>query len=137
MELTEDSMNRPLALAAFGMVATLALHGFGGEFVVYRPLLADASTPEKDLYVGVLWHGLTAIIGLGAVALIFAARQINPPRALLCVIGGQTLAVGLMFILFGLIRTASLLVAPQWIVLVPLGLLILWTARPTGTNSAG
>jgi hypothetical protein len=53
------------------------------------------------------------------------------------VIGGQTLAVGLMFILFGLIRTASLLVAPQWIVLVPLGLLILWTARPTGTNSAG
>jgi hypothetical protein len=122
-------MNRPIAAAALGMAATLALHGIGGEFTVHRPLLADAVTAEMDLYVSVLWHGLTAIIAISAVALTYAAVQKTPSKALLLIIGGQTLAVGLMFILFGLTRTSSLFVAPQWIILVPLGLLILWTAR--------
>ena len=130
-------MTRLLTIAAVAMTATLAMHGFGGEFKVYRPLLVDAASPEMDLYVSVLWHGLTAIIALSAVALIHAAGQTSPSRPMLRLIGAQTTAVGAMFILFGLIRTHSLWIGPQWIILLPLGLLILWTARPAGTNSAG
>jgi hypothetical protein len=130
-------MNKMIGLAALGMIGTFALHTFGGEITVHRPLLADAVTAEMDLYVSVLWHGITAVIALGAIALIFAALQKTRPGPLLWLIGGQTLAVGLLFIGYGLWNTNSLWVAPQWIILVPLGLLILWTARPAGTNSAG
>ena len=130
-------MNKLIGLAALGMMGTLALHTFGGEVTVHRPLLADALTAEMDLYVSVLWHGITAVIALGALALIYATWRTNPPKPMLWLIGGQTLAVGLLFIGYGLLRTNSLWVAPQWIILVPLGLLILWTARPAGTNSAG
>lgn len=130
-------MNKLIGLAALGMMGTLALHTFGGEVTVHRPLLAEALTAEMDLYVSVLWHGITAVIALGALALIYATWRTNPPKPMLWLIGGQTLAVGLLFIGYGLLRTNSLWVAPQWIILVPLGLLILWTARPAGTNSAG
>ena len=129
-------MNRLIALAALGMAGTFALHTFGGEMTVHRPVLADALTAEMDLYVSVLWHGITAVIGSGSIALVFATLQKQPPKPLLWLIGGQTLAVGLLFIIYGLFRTSSLWVAPQWVILVPLGLLILWTARPAGTNSA-
>ena len=130
-------MNRAIALAALGMAGTFALHTFGGEITVHRPLLRDAASPEMDLYVSVLWHGITAVIALSALALVYAAWQKLPPKPPLWLIGGQTLAIGLLFVGYGLFRTASLWVAPQWIILIPLGLLILWTARPAGTNSAG
>ena len=123
-------MNRPIAIAAVAMAGTFALHTFGGEITVHRPLLAAALTAEMDLYVSVLWHGITAVIALGTLALIFAAVQDTAPRPLLWLVGGQTLAIGLLFVGYGLVRTNSLLVAPQWIVLVPLGLWILWLARP-------
>ena len=58
-------MNKLIGLAALGMAATFALHTFGGEMTVHRPLLTDAATAEMDLYVSVLWHGITAIIALG------------------------------------------------------------------------
>jgi hypothetical protein len=128
-------MNRSIALAALGMTGTLALHGISGEFTVHRPLLADAVSAEMDMYVSVLWHGITIMIALGTAALIYAALQKTPSKPLLWLIGGQTLGIGLMFVLYGIIRTHSLWVAPQWVIVIPLGLLILWTARPTGTNS--
>lgn len=129
-------MNKLIGLAALGMAATFALHTFGGEMTVHRPLLTDAATAEMDLYVSVLWHGITAVIALGTLALVYLAMQPVPPKPMLWLIGAQTLTIGLLFIAYGLLRTDSLWVAPQWIILVPLGTLILWTARPTGTNSA-
>ncbi len=126
-------MNRLIWVAALGMAGTFALHSFGGEITVHRPLLADALTAEMDLYVSVLWHGITAVIALGTIALLFAALQKQPAKPLLWLVGGQTLAVGLLFVIYGLLRTGSLWVAPQWIILIPLGLLILWTTRPTGS----
>ena len=126
-------MNRPIAFAALGMAGTLALHGISGEITVHRPLLADAVSAEMDLYVSVLWHGITAVFALSTAALAFAALQSTLQSPLLWMIGGQTLSIGAMFVLYGLLRTNSLWVAPQWIVLVPLGLLILWTARRGAT----
>ena len=122
-------MNRPIAVAALGMAGIFVLHTFGGEYSVHRPLLADAMTAEMDLYVSVLWHGITAMMALGTVALIFAALQKLPPEAMLWLIGGQTLAIGLLFVGYGIFATGDLWVAPQWILLVPLGSLILWTAQ--------
>jgi hypothetical protein len=129
-------MNRPIWVAAAGMAFTFALHTFGGEGTVHRPLLADAASPEMDLYVSVLWHGITAVIGLGTAALVWLARQARPSGTALWLIGGQVIVVGLLFIGYGALRTGSLWVAPQWIILVPLGALILWTARRAGTTSA-
>lgn len=132
-------MNKPIALAALGMAATLALHAISGEFTVHRPLLADVLSAEMDLYVSVVWHGITAVIAINTIALVYAALQPSPPNPLLWVVGGQTLALGLMFILFGIIRTSSLWVAPPWVILVPLGLLILWSAAraPAPSGLAG
>jgi hypothetical protein len=128
-------MNRPILIATFGMASTLALHLTGGEFTVHRPLLADGSTPEMDLYISVLWHGISAVIALCTAALAYAAWSKTPQKPLLWLVGGQTCGIGALFILYGLVRTHSLWVAPQWVIIIPLGLLILWTARPTGTNS--
>lgn len=130
-------MNRPLVIATIAMAGTFALHTFGGEITVHRPLLRDATSPEMGLYVSVLWHGITTVIALCTIALAYAARQNLPPQPLLWLIGGQTLAIGLLFAGYGLFSLSSLWVAPQWIILIPLGLLILWTARPTGITSAG
>ncbi len=126
-------MNRLIALAAVGMAGTFALHTFSGEGTVHRPLLVDAVTAEMDLYVSVLWHGITAVIAFGTIALVYASLQKLPPKPLLWLVGGQTLAVGLLFAAYGVLRTESLWIAPQWVILVPLGLLILWTARPKPT----
>jgi hypothetical protein len=123
-----NEMNRPVAVAAIIMGLTFGLHLIGGETTVHRPLLADGKTAAMDLYISVLWHGISSLIGLNTVALAFAAWKPGPHGPILWLVGGQTLAVGLLFILYGLIRTGSLWTAPQWIILVPLGLLTIWAA---------
>lgn len=121
-------MNRPLLIAAIAMGLTAALHVIGGEVSVHRPLLADAVSAEMDLYVSVIWHGISAMIVLNTLALIAALRR--PVPTALTLIGAQTFAIGVLFILYGLIRTGSLWIAPKWVILVPLGVFILWLAMP-------
>lgn len=121
-------MNRPVAVAAIIMALTLGLHLIGGETTVHRPLLNDGATAEMDLYISVLWHSVSSLIALNAVALAFAAWKAGPHGPILWLVGGQTLAVGLLFILYGLIRTGGLWTAPQWVILAPLGLLTIWAA---------
>jgi hypothetical protein len=121
-------MNRLILIAAIAMGFTAAIHLIGGEVSVHRPLLADATTPEMDIYVSVIWHGISAMIVLNTLALVAALRTTTP--VMLTLIGAQTLAVGLLFILYGLIRTGSPWIAPQWVILVPLGLFILRLGQP-------
>ena len=124
-------MNRPVVVAAIIMGLTLGLHLIGGETTVHRPLLADGKTAAVDLYISVLWHSVSSLIALNTVALAYAAWKPGPHKPILWLVGGQTLAVGLLFILYGLIRTSGLWTAPQWIILVPLGLLTIWAATQT------
>lgn len=121
-------MNRPVTVAAFIMGLTFGLHLIGGETTVHRPLLADGKTAEMDLYISVLWHGVSSLIALNTLALAYAAWKPGTHKPLLWLVGGQTLAVGLLFILYGLIRTGGLWTAPQWIILAPLGILTIWVA---------
>lgn len=129
-------MNRPLMIATLGMAGTFALHLIGGEVSVHRPLLADAVSAEMDLYVSVLWHGITAVLAFGTVALAFATWSGTPQASLLWLVGGQTLGLGALFVLYGLIRTGSLWVAPQWIIILPLAAVILWCARTAPGSAA-
>lgn len=124
-------MNRPVAVAAIVMALTFGLHLIGGEISVHRPLLAGGGTAEMALYISVLWHGISALLALNTLALAFAALKASQHGPMLWLVGGQTLAVGLLFILYGLIRTGGLWTAPQWIILVPLGLLTIWAAIRT------
>lgn len=122
-------MDRPVAVAAITMGLTFGLHFISGETTVHRPLLSDGGSSEMDLYVSVLWHSASSLIALNAVALAFVAWKPGPHKPLLWLVGGQTLAVGLLFVFYGLIRTGSLWVAPQWIILAPLGIFTIWVTR--------
>lgn len=126
-------MNRPVAVAAIVMALTFGLHLIGGEISVHRPLLAGGGTAEMDLYISVLWHGISAMLALNTLALVFAAWKAGQHGPILWLVGGQTFALGLLFILYGLIRTGGLWTAPQWIILVPLGLLTMWAATRART----
>lgn len=121
------SFNRFALVAALLMAVTSAAHLLGGEFDVHRPLLATAKTTEDALYVSVLWHGVSAMLVLNTLAACYGARWHAP--AVLWLAGAQTVALGLVFMAYGLLRTGSLFIAPQWTILLLAGAFAFLAAR--------
>jgi hypothetical protein len=124
--------NRPAVAAAVLMGLTSALHLFGGEFDVHRPLLAQTDTAEMALYASVLWHGISAMLVLNTVALLYGAR-IGPGSgapAAMALAGAQTLALAAVFLFYGMVRLGNVFAAPQWTILLAAGGLACLAALP-------
>lgn len=116
-------MNRPLLIAAGVMAGTSALHLLGGQVDVHRPLLARMDGGEMALYVSVLWHGISALLVLCALTFGIAARDPHKHALAVVLASGLTLALGGLFVAYGMARVGSVWVAPQWVLLLPIGAL--------------
>lgn len=123
-------MNRPLVVAALLAAFTAAVHLFAGGPDVATPLLTSALADEPKLTLYAVWHMATVVLTISAVALFFAAlpRHATAARYMVLFISALWCAFGIVFLVVIAIQPESdlLFKLPQWILLLPVGLLGLW-----------
>ena len=116
-------------LLASGLIAafTAALHTLAGTSEIQGPLLGSSMPMPVSLLLYACWHLVTVTLVLSAVALIWSARPTAkiPAGALPRFISILWLLFGLVFVVVALTFSgpSALLVLPQWILLVPVGVL--------------
>ncbi len=127
-------MNRPLLVATLIATFTAILHAFGGTPEIEGPLLQSNMPQEVGLMLLACWHMVTAALTLTAISLGLALRNPNPTSlAKVTLISYLWLSFGGVFILIDLLYAGPhmLLQLPQWVLLLPVGILGLW-----GVNTA-
>ena len=122
-------MNKALGLAAVAMAGTTLLHLIGGGVAVHQPLLQAVPSAELGGYVSLLWHFVSVFLGVCAVAFGLAAWNTRRWRGVALSLAGLTVAMGVMFLIYGLVRLGTPFVTPQWVLLVPIGALAIWPLR--------
>lgn len=127
-------MNRPLLGAAGLMVLTALVHLFLGGPDVHAPMLALTEGSELAIYVSVLWHGISAVLILTALAFALAARDVGRNWLAVALAGGLSLAMAAVFFGYGLVYVRSIWIAPQWVVFVAIAGLALWGAARHRSN---
>lgn len=123
-------MNRLLVIAAILAAVTAAVHVLAGGQDVAAPLLASsmAAAPKLTLYA--VWHMVSAVLAMSVPALFIGSlpRHARAARYLVLFVSALWCAFGLVFL--GLIALLPergwLFKLPQWILLLPVGLLGLW-----------
>lgn len=125
-------MNRPLAIASLLAAATLFIHVLAGGADVAAPLLASALPAEARLTLYAVWHMASAALGLSAVALALGARprHAHAARYLVLFVAALWCAFGAVFLAVIAVQPDDgwLFRLPQWILLLPVGMLGLWGA---------
>lgn len=118
-------MNIRLTACSALLGLTGVVHVTLGGRDVHQPLLEIAASAELALYVTLLWHFVTWFFLVAAVATGIAANRGQNPHAvaLLC------LGMGGLFLSLGILRLGEPWTAPQWILLIPVGIAMLWPAR--------
>ncbi|MES2825931.1 MAG: hypothetical protein V4732_20180 [Pseudomonadota bacterium] len=116
-------------LAAF----TAAVHTFAGTYEIHGPLLGSSLPESVSLLLYACWHLVTVTLILSAVALIWSARnsRAKSNSALPVFIGLLWLCFGIVFIVVAVFFSGvdALIVLPQWILLMPIGGLVLLGVR--------
>ncbi len=128
-------MNTNRLLLASGLIAafTAALHTFAGTPEIQEPLLRSTIPQSVSLLLYACWHLVTVTLILSAAALIWSARPNSRTSA-----GALPYFVSLLWLLFGFVFVtvalvfsgpSTLLVLPQWTLLIPVGILGLLGVR--------
>lgn len=126
-------MNRILMLASLLAAATAAIHVFVGGADIATPLLASALESEPKLVLYACWHGASAAFVLSALALLIGALpgHAAASRYLIAAVSIWWLSLGGVFL--AIIATQPgeglLWLMPQWVLLLPVGLLGLLSLR--------
>jgi len=122
-------MQRWTGLAGTGLAALTALaHGIIGTWDTLLPLLRADLPPMVAATFHACWHFVTLFLVTSTVVFARRGRQSRLLAWLWVGFGG-------CFLLTGAIA-GSLMLAPQWIVLIPTGVLILWSRQTQGTGVA-
>ena len=123
-------MNKILATAAALAAFTAALHTFGGTPEIEAPLLQAPLAPEISLLLYACWHLVTVALTLSAIGLFISAKPKHAVQShyMALFISFMWVFFGLVFILVDITYSGlpMLFVLPQWILLIPIGLLGLW-----------
>jgi hypothetical protein len=130
-----DLMNKLLLSASILAAATTAIHVLMGGHDVAAPLLDSALAEAPRLTLYAVWHMATAALALSAAALFFGAmpRHATAGRSMVLFVSVLWLAFGAVFIVVAATQpgTGLYLKLPQWILLLPVGLLgVLGCSRP-------
>lgn len=123
-------MNRPLLCAAVLASVTSAIHVFAGGDDIAAPLLASSLGEEPRLALYAVWHLVSVTLALSAGAYFFGAltRHVESSRSMVLFISILWICFGIVFLLVALTQPGEGLFfkIPQWILLLPVGLLGLW-----------
>lgn len=118
-------MNGWLFAAGTLAAATALIHVIAGGRDVVRPLLAGrlAAEPKRTLHV--VWHFVTADLLLSAAALIVVSLSAEPHNPLVLFIAAHYFAYTAAFLVGTLAAhwPRPLLRLPQWMLLLPVGIL--------------
>ena len=144
-------MNQPRLLLASAILAagTAALHTGLGTIEIQRPLLDSALPTSVSWLLFACWHLVSVMLTLSAAGLFWSWQQVRAAR------GGEPAAardpgrafaaqplvrfIALAWVLFGSVfiavalslgPVATLWLLPQWILLIPIGMLA-WLGAPT------
>ncbi|PTX00448.1 hypothetical protein [Pararhodobacter aggregans] len=118
-----------LLTAAALLIATAGIHLALGGPGVYAALRAATDNPGLHLYLALLWHFVTAFFLLGALATGWAAFAPAARRQTTACVAALLLAMGALFGGFGLAVLGEVWTAPQWILTLVIGALLLWPPR--------
>lgn len=123
-------MNRILLAAAVLAALTAGLHLFVGTPEIAAPLLNSSFPPELSYLLYACWHLVSCSLAISAGALFICALHYEhqTARAMAILISCLWLSFGLVFVAVGLFgaRGTLLFELPQWILLLPVGVLGLW-----------
>lgn len=124
-------MNGWLLTAGVIAAATTLIHATAGGRSIVRPLLGSEVAAEPMRTLHVVWHMVTADLLLSSVALLVLAFAAAPSTALVLFIAAQYLAYAVVFLIITLAADwpRPLLRLPQWMLLLPVGVLSLIGTR--------
>ena len=108
------SINRSYAVAALLMTLTVGLHVFGGGPEVHDPIRASALPDVVRAIGSVLWHGVTWMLILMAVALGWLTYHRN--IALFVMVAAVQAGFAALFVFYGWTVLGTLWLTPQWII---------------------
>ncbi len=122
-------MNRWLLAAAVLSAVACLVHLFLGGTAFYGPALTRLGEVDGAILAAV-WHGVSLILAINAVAYALAAR---PQATAVSSLQPTAIALSLAvtFLGFGLVRLGSLTATPQWTIFLLIGIfgLIGWRRR--------
>ena len=128
--------DRLLLTAGILAIFTALVHVALGTPAVQPLLLGPALPPAFGLLLLVCWYMVAVALGVSGIAIVWSARQRDRARTrpLLAVIASLWLLFGLVFIVVGLSFQGArgLLLLPQWVLLVPVGMMTARGARRAG-----
>lgn len=123
-------MNRRLVIAAVLAAFTAAVHVVAGGADVVAPLLASSMAGEPKLTLYAVWHMVSVALALSALALLLASLPQHrlPARYLVLFVSVLWCAFGVVFLTIAVMQPEAgwLFRLPQWVLLLPVGLLGLW-----------
>lgn len=115
MQAINAKMSWWFVLAAVANLATIFIHVQAGAPEIIAPILsADLPVLVKGV-ADVLWHHITAMLVLAAVACLWAARHHHWRRPVALLMGAQYLLIAALFIGFNFYWFSSPWVMPQWV----------------------
>jgi len=112
--------NKMVFVAGLLSVLTLFIHIFGGGPEVHDPVLQSALSVELKAILSVIWHAISAILLINAVALFIAAKSPMVLKPIVIIVSSQYLAFAALFIFYGVTHLDSLLPMPQWVIFIVL-----------------
>jgi hypothetical protein len=123
-------MNKLLVTASALAAFTAVLHTFGGTPEIETPLLHAPLAPHISLLLYACWHLVTIALALSALEFFISAKPEHAVQShyMALFISFMWIGFGLVFVVVDIAYSglAMLLTLPQWILLIPIGLLGLW-----------
>lgn len=134
-------MNRLLVFAAVLAAFTAAVHILAGGSDVAAPLLASPMAGEPKLTLYAVWHMVSVALAMSAPALFIGSlpRHARAARYLVLFVSTLWCAFGLVFLCVVAIQPEGgwLFKLPQWVLLLPVGLLGLWGGVDAAQQASG
>lgn len=117
-----------MLLAAALTAAICLLHVFGGGPTIHLPIQQSTLNPMVKGAAAVVWHMITVVIALSALALLWVAKRKNIQLELL--VFAVFLAFIVLFLFYSISVFGNVIALPQWLLFTLPSLFIAWDWRP-------
>lgn len=115
-------MNKYLLTASLLGFFTFGVHAIMGGIDTTVPLLSSAIDKEPKLTLYAVWHMVSVFLFISSAGLLYASKRNSAYELVLFVSVCYTLFAA-VFLFVGIFEVGSIVLLPQWILLLPIGIL--------------